>query len=256
MRQFSDPIKLVGTNGDRFVISPMTEADIVPLASIYRKAWIRRDMARRVLDAGSPMSFEKAGGMFLIQDAESLAHLLDDPSEFVWVARAGNQPLGALWCGLNDEKYQNPSCILPQNGFETLPGYIESGLSNGTLYFSKEIIITPDQRGRGLPEALIDISMRFFYARGYQQSCGEVYYVHTMCDDKGEHAVGLFNGASFRMLLRTGCRLEGEFPPCVIHADGFEALISMRIVRWDLEPSLEAAKEMLLAAGMSMEKYV
>ena len=255
MRQFHDAVQLAGMDGGRYVISPMTEADIVPLASIYRKVWIRRDMALCVLDAGEQLNFKKTGGMFRIQDAKSLAHLLFDPSEFVWVVREGGQPLGAFWCGLTDKKYQNLSCILPQDGCEALPRHIESGQSEGTLYFSKEIIIDPDRRGRGLSEALINTAMRFFHTRGFQQSCGEVYYVHTMTDSTGEHTVGLLNEASFRMLSRTGCRLEGAFPPCIVHADGFDALISMQIVRWDLNPSLKVANETLQAAGIMMEKY-
>ena len=221
----------------------MTEADIGPLAALYRQVWIRRDGARQLLDPNSPANFEKTGGMFRIQDELGLLRLLADPSEYVWVAREGGRLLGALWCGLTDEKYADPSRIVPYEGCADLPERVARGLATKTLYFSKEILVARDARGDGLSEALLDTAMRFFRSRGYEQSVGEVYHVRAVRDEAGERAVGLFNEASLRMLSRTGCRLVGEFPPCVVRADGFDALISMRIVRWDLDNSLRTAKE-------------
>ena len=255
MRQFDEPVRFTGADGRRLTISPMAEADLEPLAAMYRKVWIRRDVCPNVLDPATPRNFERAGGMFRIQDGESLVRLLQDPSEYVWVAREGARPLGALWCGLTDEKYADPSRILPCPGFEDLPGRIARGLADGTLYFSKEIIVAPDERGRRVPEALLETAMRFFHARGCLESCGEVYHVRAVRDASGEREVGLFNNASYRMLSRTGCRIEGEFAPCVVHADGFDAVISMRIVRWELASSLRAAGEALSAAGLQVEKY-
>jgi ribosomal protein S18 acetylase RimI-like enzyme len=255
MRQFDDPVHLTGADGRHLTISPMQEADLEPLAAMYRKVWIRRDECRKLLDPEAPRNFERTGGMFLIQNEESLSRLASDPSEYVWVAREGERPLGALWCGLSDEKYVDPSRILPLPGCEDLPGRVLRGLMDGTLYFSKEIVVAPGERGRKIPEALLGVAMRFFHARGYRQSCGEVYYVRAVRDRAGEREVGLFNGASIRMLERTGCRIEGEFPLCVVNADGFDALVSMRIVRWDLDSSLRMAGETLNAAGLMMEQY-
>jgi len=254
MRQFDGPVHLTDADGRRLTISPMAEADLEPLTAMYRKVWIRRDLCRSLLDPEAPRNFERVGGMFLIQDEESLARLASDPSEYVWVAREGERPLGALWCGLSDVKYADPSRILPYPGFEDLPGRVLRGLMDGTLYFSKEVLVAPDERGRRIPEALLGAAMRFFHARGFCQSCGEVYHVRAMRDGAGEREVGLFNDASFRMLERTGCRIEGEFPPCIVNADGFDALVSMRIVWWDLDVSLRMAGEALTAAGLSMEE--
>ncbi|MGJ4849190.1 hypothetical protein ACH6CV_02950 [Bacillota bacterium Meth-B3] len=255
MRQFDEPVALTGADGCRLVISPMSEADIEPLASLYRRVWIRRDASRRVLDPAASRNFERTGGMFRIQDADSLARLLADSSELVWVAREERRPVGALWCGLTDEKYGDPSRILPYPGCEDLPERIAQGFADGTHYFSKEILVAPGARGRMLPEALLACAMRFFHARGCLRSYGEVYHVRAVRDDSGERAVGLFNGASYRMLSRTGCRLEGEFLPCVVHADGFDAVVSMRIVRWDLQSSLATTREALSAARLSMGEY-
>jgi ribosomal protein S18 acetylase RimI-like enzyme len=210
----------------------MVDADLMPLAALYQKVWIRHEESRSLLDPEAPRNFERTGGMFLIQDEESLLRLATDPTEYVWVAREGVRVLGALWCGLSDEKYADTSRIRAYEGCEDLPGRVTRGLLDGTLYFSKEIVVAPGERGRKIAEALLGAAMRFFHARGFRQSCGEVYYVRAMRDEAGERKVGLFNGASCRMLERTGCRIEGEFPPCVVNADGFDALISMRIVRW------------------------
>ncbi len=250
MRHFTEPIDLTGADGRHLVISPMLETDIELLASIYRKVWIHREKYRRVLNPLEPHSFEREGGMFLIQDAASLFRLLEDPSEYVWVVHGEGRLMGALWCGLTDEKYCDPSCITPFSGFEDLPGRIERGLSDRTLYFSKEILVAPEARGMSLPVVLLDAAMRFFYAHGYQQSLGEVYYVHALRDGEGERAVDLFNNTSFRTLERTGCRMEGEFPPCTVHADGFDVVLSKRIVGWDLSFSLQKTEPALAAAGM------
>jgi GNAT superfamily N-acetyltransferase len=255
VRQFDEPVNLTRADGRHLVISPMSEADIESLATMYRQVWIRHDEYRRVLNPKEPRNFEREGGMFLIQDAESLARLLADSSEYVWVAREGGRPLGALWCGLTDEKYGDPSRIVPLSGCEDLSGRILRGTSDNTLYFSKEILVAPGERGMSLPEALLDTAMRFFHARGYRQSYGEVYYVHALRDGEGERAVGLFNNASFRMLARTGCRMEGEFQPCIVRADGFDAVLSMRIVKWDLGSSLQKTRQILTDAGISMETY-
>ena len=255
MRQFDDPIHLAGADGRRLTISPMADADLEKLAALYQKVWIRHEESRNILDPEAPRNFERTGGMFLIQDEESLLRLANDPSEYVWVAREGEGVLGALWCGLNDEKYADPSRIQAYEGCEDLPRRIMRGLLDGTLYFSKEIVVAPGERGRKIAEALLGTAMRFFHARGFRQSCGEVYDVRAMRDEAGERKVGLFNCASCRMLERTGCRIEGEFPPCVVNADGFDALISMRIVRWDLDPSLQLATAELSAVWRYMEQY-
>lgn len=253
MRQFDHPVTLRRVDGRQLVISAMSQTDVEALASLYQKVWIRSDTYRRMLNSLEPHNFERSGGMFLIQDQESLARLLEDPSEYVWVAREGGRFLGALWCGLRDAKYSDPSRIVAFPGCEELPSRIRRGLNEKTLYFSKEILIAPEARGLRLPEALLKNAMRFFHERGYRESCGEVYFVHALRDEAGEHPVNLFNSASARMLSRTGCRLEGAFPPCVVHADGFDAVVSMRIVHWDLYPSLEASQKTLAAAGIIME---
>jgi hypothetical protein len=123
------------------------------------------------------------------------------------------------------------------------------------VYFSKEILVSPDDRGLSLPEALLEASMRFFHARGFRQSYGEVYHVQALRDGDGERPVGLFNNASFRMLIRTGCQAVGEFAPCTVHADGFDAVLSMRIVVWDLESSLQQAREARTAMCRLAETY-
>ena len=253
MRQFDEPVNLASADGRHLVISPMSEADIESLASLYREVRIHHGTYRRVLDPREPRNFAREGGMFLIQDAASLSHLLEDSSEYVWVAREGARPLGALWCGLADEKYGDPSRIVPLSGSEDLSGRILRGLTRKTLYFSKEILVAPSERGMSLSEALLCTAMRFFNARGYRQSYGEVYHVHALRDGEGERAVDLLNIASFRMLTRTGCRMEGEFQPCVVRADGFDVVVSMRIVGWNLETSLQMTLQALAAAGIAME---
>jgi ribosomal protein S18 acetylase RimI-like enzyme len=170
----------------------MTEADIEPLAALYQKVWLQRSVYRRALDPTEPRNFERAGGMFVIQDEKGLARLLSDPTEYVWVAREEGRLLGALWCGLTDSKYADASRILPHAGCEDLPERIRRGLRDGVVYFSKEILVSPDDRGLSLPEALLEASMRFFHARGFRQSYGEVYHVHALRDGEGERPVGLF----------------------------------------------------------------
>ncbi len=254
MRQFDEATTVTEACGRRLVISPMTQGDIEPLAALYRSVLIGRDAYRCALDPGAPGNFGRKGGMFRIHNLESLARLLDDDTEYVWVVREGERLLGAFWCGLADEKYGDPSRILPLPGSEDLSHRIAEGISNKTLYFSKEILIAPEERGFALAEALIHAGMRFFHARGYRESCGEVYYVSAFRDEEGERPVRLFNNVSYQMLKRTGCRLEGAFPPCVVRADGFDVVLSIRIVRWDVLSSLPRTREFLGVAGLSLEE--
>jgi hypothetical protein len=232
----------------------MTQGDVEPLAALYRRVLIGRDAYRRALDPEAPGNFGRKGGMFQIHNPESLTRLLDDETEYVWVIREGERPLGAFWCGLTDEKYGDLSCVLPFPGSENLPVQISDGISNKTLYFSKEILIAPEERGFALAEALIHAGMRFFLTRGYRESCGEIYYVSAFRDEEGERPVHLFNNVSYRVLKRTGCRLGGAFPPCVVHADGFDVVLSIRIVRWDVLASLPRTREFLGKAGLSLEE--
>ncbi len=253
MRQFDGAIDVTQASGRRLVISPMTQADVEPLAVLYRAIQINREVYRRALDPHAPGNFERKGGMFQIHNPESLARLQDDETEYVWVIRDGRQLLGAFWCGLTDEKYTDSSRVWPYPGSEDLPQRISKGMSDKTLYFSKEILIAPDERGGALAEALIYAGMRFFKAKGYRESCGEIYYVHAFRDVQGLHPVRLFNGASYRMLKHTGCRLEGAFPQCVVNAEGFEVILSIRIVRWEIQSALPKTRDFLSAKGMSTE---
>jgi len=253
LRQFDEDLELSQASGRRLIISPMTPADVEPLAALYRAIQIRRDVYLRALNPQAPDNFARKGGMFKIHTAESLAHLLDDETEYVWVARDGGRPLGAFWCGLTDAKYGDLSHIQPFPGSEDLPSRIAKGMADRALYFSKEILISPGERGTALAEALIYAGMRYFHARGFRQSCGEVYYVCAFRDAEGVHPVRLFNSASYRMLRRTGCRLEGAFPQCGVDADGFEVVLSIRIVHWDIQSSLTKTRELLSARGLSME---
>lgn len=253
MRRFDDDIEVTLASGRRLTISPMTPADVEPLADLYRTVQISRDVYHRALDPKAPDNFERRGGMFRIHTPESLTRLLDAETEYVWVIRDGKNPLGAFWCGLTDEKYRDLSRIQPFPGSGDLPERISRGITEKTLYFSKEILISKDERGTALAEALIYAGMRFFHAKGYRESCGEVYYVNAFRDAQGLHPVRLFNCASYRMLRRTGCRLEGDFPKCVVNADGFDVVLSIRIVRWDIQSALIKTRDLLSAQGLIME---
>jgi GNAT superfamily N-acetyltransferase len=229
----------------------MTDADIGPVAGLYRAVWIHRGNYLERLDPGAPGNFEHAGGMFRIQDERGLAGLIRDESEFVWVAKdEDGEVLGAFWCGLDDPKYQTCENIRPPELGERLA----RARAMRALYFSKEILVAPGRRGGALAEALFYAGMRHFFALGYKETCGEVYRVRAVRDERGEQgerAVNLYNNASHNMLLRTGGRHEGAFAPVEIRADGFDASITMQIMTWELASALLSAREALRAAGVS-----
>ena len=248
VRRFDAVRTVVVQRSRRLVISPMTDADIGPVAGLYRAVWIHRGNYLERLDPGAPGNFERAGGMFRIQDERGLASLLRDDSEFVWVAKdESGEALGAFWCGLDDPKYLECGNIRPLELGERLG----RARAKRALYFSKEILIAPGRRGGAVAEALFYAGMRHFLALGYLETCGEVYRVRAVRDERGERAVNLYNNASHNMLLRTGGRHEGAFEPVEIRADGFDACISMQIMTWELASALISAREALRAAGGS-----
>jgi hypothetical protein len=232
-------------------ISPMTDADVGPVAALYRAVWIHRDNYLERLDPHAPGNFERAGGMFQIQDECGLFRLLRDEEEFVWVAKdEDGEVLGAFWCGLDDPKYLADGNIRPP----ALREKLARSRAEGALYFSKEILIAPGRRGGALAKVLFYVGMRHFAALGYKETCGEVYRVRAVRDGQGAQMLNLLNSASFNMLLRTGARHEGVFAPIDIAADGFEVRLSMQILTWDLASALITTREALRAAGLKWEE--
>jgi len=231
----------------RLSISPMTDADVGPVAELYRAVWIHRGNYLERLDPHAPGNFERAGGMFQIQDERGLSSLLRDESEFVWVAKGEDgEALGAFWCGLDDPKYLADGDIRPP----ALRERLARSRAEGALYFSKEILVAPGHRGGALAEALFYAGMSHFAALGYKETCGEVYRVRAVRDGRGAQGLNLLNSASFNMLLRTGARHEGVFAPVDIAADGFDVCLSMQILTWELASALIMTREALRAAGV------
>ncbi len=245
-RRFNE-VRVVVQSGRGLTISPMSDADVGSVAGLYRAVWIHRGNYPERLDPHAPGNFELAGGMFQIQDERGLLGLLRGESEFVWVAKGeGGETLGALWCGLDDPKYLAGGNIHPP----ALGERLARARAEQALYFSKEILVAPGRRGRGVAEALFYAGMRHFAALGYKETCGEVYRVDAVRDGRGARPMNLFNRASFDMLLRTGARHEGAFAPVDIEADGFGASISMQILTWKLASALDRTREALRAAGV------
>ena len=176
-----------------------------------------------------PGNFERAGGMFQIQDERGLSSLLRDESEFVWVAKGENgEALGAFWCGLDDPKYLAGGSIRPP----ALSEKLARSRAEGALYFSKEILVAPGRRGGALAEALFYVAMRHFAALGYKETCGEVYYVRAVRDGRGAQVLNLLNSASFNMLLRTGCPARGVFAPVdIVKPTGLKCACRCRCLR-------------------------
>ena len=240
-------VRMVGQRGRRLTILPMVEADIEPVAGLYRAVSIHRGNYLQRLDPRAPGNFERSGGMFQIQDERGLSRLLRDESEFVWVAKdEDGEALGTLWCGLDDPKYLAGGNIRPP----ALGERLARARAEGALYFSKEILVAPGRRGNGVAEALFYAGMRHLAALGCKETCGEVYRVDAVRDERGARRMDLFNRASFDMLLRTGARHEGAFAPVEIEADGFRASITMQILTWELASALEKTREALRAAGV------
>ena len=232
-------------------ISPMTDADVGPVAALCRGEWLHRSNYRERLDPHAPGNFDRAGGMFQIQNERGLFRLLRDESEFIWVAKdEDGETLGAFWCGLDDPKYLAGGNIRPP----VLREKLARSRAEGALYFSKEILIAPGHRGRALAEALFYVGTRHFAALGYSETCGGVYRVRAVRDERGAQALNLMNSASFDMLLRIGARHEGVFAPIDIAADGFEVCLSMQILTWELASALITTPEALRAAGLKWEE--
>jgi hypothetical protein len=221
------------------------------VAGLYRAVWIHRGNYLNRLTPGTAHNFERAGGMFRIQDERGLSGLVRDESEFVWVAKSEDgEALGAFWCGLYDSKYMEAERILPLPGCPDLSGRVRRAFAKRTLYFSREILVSPGHRGAALAETLFYTGMCYFFARGYTKTCGEVYRVNTVRDARGVRKVDLYNNASHNMLLRTGARHEGAFVPIQINADGFDAAISMQIMTWELASALVKTRTALRAADV------
>ena len=119
--------------------------------------WIPRGNYLEHLDPHAPGNFERAGGMFQIQDERGLIRLLRDESEFVWVAKGEDgEALGAFWCGLDDPKYLAGANIRPP----ALSEKLARSHAEGALYFSKEILIAPGTLGCSRPSTSRPTALR------------------------------------------------------------------------------------------------
>lgn len=210
-------------------------SDAERMTQMYRSVEITRENYRDKF-SDSADSFEKCGGMFLVNDFQKNVEILSSENEIIIGASDGEKITGMIWYELSCREYPYDD-IRYFPGCERYRDIISEAVKNRTIFPGKEIIVMPGA-GRGTACRLF---LRLLYdAKNASMlyKCGEVYRVDGYEDEDGYHECDLLNIPSFKVLKKTGAYHIGTLPQRVIQKDSLKFYITPQFFLWDIEKSI------------------
>lgn len=214
--------------------------DVDALTALYRSVEISRANYKEMLD-GEGALFSRRGGMFFIHNVVQNAELLSSADDVVLGAEQGGKLVGMVWYNFTDADYPYDEIEYFQD-CEEQREKVKAFLKSGTLFAGKEIIVSPEAKGR--------LALRFFERMfadaldaGMKYMSGEVYRVNGFEDEEGLHSVDLLNMPSYMTLKGTGGIAIGTARQRRIEKEGMAYFITPQVFLWDIESSLKSIRE-------------
>ena len=236
---------------EQIVIRPMLPDDAERVAALYLQIAVTKDNYRERLSEGEN-SFQRRGGMFLINDAERMRAILADDAERELVGEYAGELCGMLWYGAWENELVDALTLFPAHAASG--EVLQRRIKEGTIAYAKEIISQKPAPGNIMALSLFRTMLRDLSARGYQSTCGEVFRVDGYDDASGSHRQELLNTASYNMLKKTGgCHIGTAKPKQRVMKD-FTVHISPQIFLWDNAESEKIITGLLSAKGWRTEE--
>ena len=223
-------------------IRKMTERDISAVEELYKYAAITAENHRIRLSHGEN-SFERRGGMFIVQDRASLEKFADKPEEKLIIADNRGDICGSLWYGRWFEGLFDDLKVF--DGFEEYDGFIARKGREGRLAYAKEIIV---RRPAPMASAALMLFMHMmddYLISGFEYVTGRLYRVDFYEDERGRRACRMINTPSYRLLTRTGGLHIGQTGPVRITVDTYTATVTPQVFVWKTSESSEILHSIL-----------
>lgn len=207
----------------------MTAAEIPSVDGLYRYAAVTAGNHRIRLSRGE-QSFERRGGMFVIQNSRSLEGLLHNDDEHIIVADCRGEICGSLWYGNWFEGLFFDLTLFP--AYSEYEGFIEKQGRAGKLAYAKEIIVRRPAPVASTAFRLFSHMMDDYAACGFDYVTGRLYRVEYYEDENGRRPCRMMNMPSYRLLTHSGGLHIGQTEPMLIRMDGFNVTVTPQVFLW------------------------
>ena len=231
-------------NGQNICLRPMEEKDIPQVARLYRQIAVTEKNYTDKLSENSPSSFSKTGGMFLIQDEESLPYLLETNTVLL-ACGEGDKLLGLLVYASCGEELELVELL---SGTAEVQRVLQQK-RDGFLAYGGEVIVSPDNDASFLFLSLFCVMLESLWNNGLKGVCGEVYRVVQYTDRRGSHEADLLNRRSLASLKRIGAKQIGTLPVREIALKGLEVTVEPLVLYFDLAETVPVLRDFLNEKG-------
>lgn len=232
-------IQYATLNKETICIRPMIKEDINEVAQLYKSVAITDKNYKTKLSPKSEGSFEKNGGMFLINDKKRLEQLFYSDKELMLVAQdKENIICGFIWYSLDKENMQSLSSLKFNPNYANYNKIIKQNFKDNSLVFGKEIIVTTDKKIKQLPLLLFYCILSFLHEENFLFSTGEVYQVKGFEDEFGKHTVDMLNIRSYKTLSNSGGIHIGSIPVKNLDLQNYCVDIVSHVFIWDINKSI------------------
>lgn len=229
------------SNGiDEIYIREADIGDIPQIVSLYNQVAITRDNYLVKLNEGEA-SFANTGGMFIINNEETLKRILSLESEKLLIGLLNGEICGFIWLTVKGDssEYDNISYYPLMDSYREI---LESENRENIISPCGEIVaIGPSIKGV-LSFIFFNSVMKYLDEIGFPYHMGEVYQVLSYDDENGHKDVNLLNEKSYYLLQKSGGVIIGEAESKRIEMDGFTVNIRPKVAFFDTKKCSEITR--------------
>lgn len=226
------------SNGrDEIIVREASTDDIKELAALYKRVAITKDNYLVKLNAGDE-SFENTGGMFIVNDEESLKKIMNSPNEKLLVGLLNGTICGLIWYTIKGsfEEYSDISYYPLMDSYKEI---LDCENKEEIISPCGEIIAMGTCVRGVLSFIFFNSMMNSLKEMGYPYHMGEVYRVVAYDDENGHKEANLLNEKSYHFLQNTGGVIIGKAGNKRLEMDGFTVHIKPEVAFFDVNKCAE-----------------
>lgn len=237
-------MKEITDGSEKYIIREAIHEDIPTILKLYEQVAITKDNYLEKLNEGE-LSFAKTGGMFVINNADSMAKIIDSKDERVYVGVCDNKVRGMIWYSLRGEykDYQEMTFFEDKKDYESL---IDKITKDGSASPGGEVMIEKNSKHGVLSMLLFHQMMQDLYDHGDDYLLGVAYRVDGYTDSEGSKEVSLLNEKSFYRLMHSGGTHIGVAKQKHLDMDGYSVDITPMVLVFDTKKCAELTYEQII----------
>ena len=238
-------------------LHPLMNEDIPAVAELYREVWITAQNFRERLSMDNDRSFKNIGGMFIIQDAESLKKMLHNPLHIATVAKnQQGQVIAFIGIGFISPDRAAHDKITYFDWCRHFDDEIRQADRSGALAWGGEMISAANHLYPSFSVPLIHTQFRLMQNRGIRLTLGEIYRVTGYSRDGAAIETDLLNERSMAAFKRIGAVHIGESPTKRLSLDSLQVTIHPQVICCDINEALKATCRVMHDKNLTYQKGV